>query len=157
MHASISSIALMLFLSLFCACQPKEQAPTFDEQEVIQEVEAAVEAFFVADTSRNAGAVLDLLWPDYTMLADGQRITYEEVAAGSPAFMASLAVFYTEWTALEIIPIAEHAALSSFLFRDSLVSREGVVTKKRGPTTLYWEKRKGQWKARYGDADHYPW
>lgn len=139
------------------ACQSSTEPESFDQEQVEQEVAAAVWAFHAADTSRNAQAVINLLWPEYTMLADGHRIQYSDVVAGSPEFMASLSVFHTEWTDLDIIPISANAALCSFVFQDSLVGTNGEITKKRGPTSMLWEKRKGVWRLRYGDADHYPW
>ena len=155
---SLLTLCVVLLLGHSCAKQAPEQGKmVFDEANVNREVTAAVWAFHAADTSRNAQAVIDLLWPEYTMLVDGNRITYSDVAAGSPAFMEGLDMFYTEWTDLQIIPISDKAALTSFLFRDSLVHKDGVVTKKRGPNTFLWEKRGDEWRVRYGDADHYPW
>ena len=151
-------LPLIGVLGIVTACQRSMVATkSFDRSQVQQEVTEAVWAFHAADTSRNAQAVLDLLWPEYTMLADGQRINYADVATGAPGFMESLDVFYTEWTDLQIILISETAALSSFLFRDSLVANTGVVTKNRGPNTFLWEKRGEEWRVLYGDADHYPW
>ena len=149
-------LGVLLLLTSSCAEREPSES-TFNKAEVEREVTAAVWAFHAADTSKNAQAVLDLLWPEYTMLADGRRIAYSDVAAGSPAFMESLEVFHTEWTDLQIIPISEKAALSSFLFRDSLVNKAGEVTKKQGPNTFLWEKRGEEWRVLYGDADHYPW
>lgn len=148
---------LTSFLLIIVACQQAPAPNNFDADEVKREVEKAVWTFHAADTSRNAKAVIDLLWPEYSMLADGNRIQYGDVANGSPQFMAGLNVFHTEWTELEIIPISATAALSSFLFRDSLVRVDGEIIKKQGPTTMLWEKRSGEWRLRYGDADHYPW
>lgn len=143
---------------LLVACQETVQTEsTYRPEQVREEVSAAVHAFYAADTARNAQAVLDLLWPEYMMLADGNRIHFEDVAAGSPGFMANLTLFHTEWTDLEIIPLSDTAAVSSFLFRDSLVTKEGEIIKKQGPNTFLWTKRGGEWRVRYGDADHYPW
>ncbi len=127
-----------------------------DEQQVVAEIEAAVWAFHAADTARDAEGVLALLWPDYTMLADGSRMTYEDVAAGSRAFMASLDLFHTEWTDLQIVPLGPGVALSSFQFRDSILTSTGEMIRSRGPTTFVWERRDGEWRVLFADADHYP-
>lgn len=143
---------------LIIACQtPAVTTTDYDLEQVKREVTQAVWTFHAADTARNAQGVLDLLWPEYMMLADGKRISYADVAAGSPVFMESLRVFHTEWTDLQIIPISDQAGLSSFLFRDSLVTKTGEVMKKQGPNTFLWIKRGAEWRVRYGDADHYPW
>lgn len=128
----------------------------FDSAAVASEVEAAVWAFHAADTARDAQGVLALLWPDYEMLVDGGHSTYADIAATSPDFMASLETFHTEWTDVEVIPISRDAALSHFTFRDSIVTESGEVTRARGPTTFLWERRGGEWRVRFGDADHYP-
>ncbi len=90
------------------------------------------------------------------MLVDGSRIGYRDVVEGSRAFMAELEVFYTEWTDLHIIPLGPDVAVFSFLFKDSIVTLEGEVTRSTGPNTFVWERREGEWRVIYGDADHYP-
>ena len=60
------------------------------------------------------------------------------------------------WTDLEITPVGSNAAVSSFLFRDSIVTREGELIRNRGPTTLVWQRRGGEWRVLRADADHYP-
>ena len=125
-------------------------------QAAVVEVEAAVWAFHAADTARNAEGVIELLWPEFTMLADGTRLSYVDVATGSREFMGSLESFHTEWSDLEIVPLGVDAAVSSFTFRDSIVTRAGELIRSRGPTTLVWQRRGGEWKVLFGDADHYP-
>jgi hypothetical protein len=134
---------------------PPEEAP-LDLSGVKDVVTALVWAFHAADTARNAAAIIALLWPEYEMLVDGRRTNYAEVAAGSREFMAGLERFHTTWTDLRVIPLSPDLAISSFLFEDSIVASSGPVTRSRGPTTLLWERRNGQWRIRFGDADHYP-
>jgi len=126
-----------------------------DSASVVEQVEAAVWAFHSADTARNADGVIDLLWPEFTMLVDGRRLTYPEVVAGSREFMATLESFHTEWSDLEIVPLGSDAAISSFVFRDSIVTRDGEVDQAHGPTTFVWQRRAGEWKVLFADADHY--
>lgn len=120
------------------------------------DVEAVVWAFHAADTAMDAESVVRLLWPDYEMLVDGQRLSFEEVAQGSREFMSSLRSFHTVWSDLEILPLSPDLAIASFVFRDSIVTADGRVIQSRGPTTLLWERRNGEWRMRFGDADHYP-
>jgi len=126
-----------------------------DSASIVEQVEAAVWAFHSADTARNAEGVIDLLWPEFTMLVDGRRLTYPEVAAGSREFMATLEAFHTEWSDLEIVPLGSDAAISSFVFRDSIVTRDGEVDQAHGPTTFVWQRRAGRWRVLFADADHY--
>ena len=138
------------------ACRGDAEPSPFDSSAVAAEVEAAVWAFHAADTARDAEAVLRLLWPEYDMLVDGQRVDYEQIASSSREFMASLELFHTVWSDLRVIPVGPDAAISSFLFRDSVLTRSGELTRAEGPTTLLWERRDDEWRLRFGDADHYP-
>ncbi|NNF28867.1 MAG: nuclear transport factor 2 family protein [Gemmatimonadetes bacterium] len=131
-------------------------SPSEDLSSVRAEVEELVWTFHAADTARDAEAVVGLLWPDYEMLVDGQRLAYDDVARGSREFMESLESFHTVWSGLEVLPLSPDFALSSFSFRDSILTSEGDLIQSRGPTTLLWERRNGEWRLRFGDADHYP-
>jgi len=124
--------------------------------EITAEVETAVWAFHAADTAKNAEAVISLLWPEFYMLADGARLEYDDVVEGSRGFLPNLEVFATDWTDVRITPLGPNHAVSSFLFRDSIVTSAGELIQARGPTTFIWEKRNGEWRALYADADHYP-
>lgn len=151
-------IVLHILISLLfvSSCQKQDNAKTMDARLLVEQVKSQVQAFHAADTSKNAQGMLDLLWPEFTMLVDGHPITYEDVETGSKSFMASLKTFHTEWKDLKIIPLGEQHAISSFTFTDSIVAKDGTITQSTGPNTFVWEKRDGQWKVIYGDADHYP-
>ena len=126
-----------------------------DSSVVVAEVEAAVWAFHAADTARNAEAVIELLWPEYEMLADGQRLEFSQIVEGSREFMATLNLFHTVWSDLRIIPVGRNAAVSFFRFCDSIITQTGDLIRNQGPTTFLWERRNGEWRVRYGDSDHY--
>ncbi len=149
------SLSISLFLFLM-TCQKQTENPAIDAVALIKQVKDKVGEFHKADTTLNAKGILDLLWPEFTMLVDGNRITYQDVKASTKGYMASLETFHTEWDDLKIIPIGNHHAISSFIFTDSIVAKDGTITKNRGPNTFVWERRKEEWKVLYGDADHYP-
>ena len=150
----------MLTCVLAVACAPtpgpSSSLTAADSVAVTQAVEQGVRAFHAADTARSAEGVIALLWPDFQMLGDGSRLSYEEVTDGSRDFMASLRLFHTEWTDLRIRPLTGDLAIASFVFRDSIITRSGDLIQSRGPTTFVWEQRAGQWRVLYADADHYP-
>ena len=149
------ALSLVLLFLLTC-CQQQVEDAEVDTAEIIDQVTIQVNAFHAADTSLNAAGVVGLLWPEFTMLADGNRVSYEEVKTGSQAFMASLSTFHTEWEDLKITPLGDRHAISSFIFTDSIVAKDGTLTQARGPNTFVWEKREEVWKVIYADADHYP-
>jgi hypothetical protein len=144
-------------LALACTRAPEEMSPQLTPAErdaLIAEVEGRVWAFHAADTARNAEGVIGLLWPEYTMLADGSRLDYDQAAAGSREFMAGLALFHSDWTELEVVPLGRDAAVASFMFRDSIVTLSGDLIQSQGTTTFVWERRSGEWRVLFADADH---
>ena len=146
----------ILFVLLFhLSCAKKEEVKAVDTDELIAQVKRQVNAFHSADTTLNSEGVLDLLWPEFTMLSDGKYINFEHVSEGAKSFMASLESFHTKWDSLRIIPLGDKHAISSFIFTDSIVAKDGTLTQSRGPNTFIWEQRNGIWKVIYGDADHY--
>ncbi len=154
MRSAVRGVILLASLLLVSGC--KTEAPQVDLSHVGPEVQAALDAFHAADTSRHAQGVIDLLWPEYTMFADGARVGYDDVVTGSKAFMASLALFHTTWSDVQIIPLTPELAISSFVFRDSILKKDGTLIQSQGPNSFVWEKREGEWRVLYGDADHYP-
>lgn len=149
-------VATLLATRCGSAAEQRDAAALADTTEISTAVEAAVWAFHAADTARDAEAIIRLLWPEFTMLADGARQGYDEVVDGSRQFMASLELFHTEWTDLRIVPLGPNTAVASFQFRDSIRTRAGALIRSRGPTTFVWERRSGEWRLRHADADHYP-
>ena len=112
-----------------------EEAPaSWDPAAVSAEVEAATWAFHAADTALDAQGVIDLLWPEFYMYGDGARSTYEDVATGAPAFFGNLDLFHTEWTDLRVTALGPDAAISSFTFSDSIVAKDGTITRNTGLT-----------------------
>jgi len=153
------SYFLLLCVLLVSSCQKLSNVSEVDSRDlsyVINEIETVVWALHTADTSMNAEGVIDLLWPEASMLIDGNRMSYEEISDGSRQFMKGLTLFHTEWNDLQIIPVTENAAISSFIFIDSIVNNQGSITQAQGPNTFMWIKRKDEWKIIFGDADHYP-
>ncbi|MFD2101174.1 hypothetical protein [Flagellimonas iocasae] len=151
-----TNLSVFLVLLVASSCKKQLDSQAIDYTEIEEQVKVQVDAFQAADTTLNPNKVVDLLWPEFTMLVDGNYITYTEVKEGTQQFMGSLKTFHTEWTELKIIPIGEQHAISSFIFKDSIVSKAGEISQSKGPNTFVWEWRDGTWKVIYGDADHYP-
>ena len=152
----------VLAVAVFAGCEerPSSKTPTSAETAdlsyVTTEVEAAVWVFHAADTARNAEAVIGLMWPEFQMLVDGNRLGYDEAAAGAREFMPSLELFATDWTDVRVTPLGSDHADASFQFRDSIVTKTGTLIQAQGPTTFVWERRNGEWRILFADADHYP-
>ncbi len=150
--APIAGMVLLITI-LMTGCTSVDESDHSDNR---AQVEAGVWAFHSADTSRSAEGVIDLLWPEFTMMVDGNQMTYEDAVEGARGFMPSLEVFHTNWTQLQITLLGADHAISSFNFRDSIVTKTGDLIHSWGPNSFVWEKRNGQWKVLYTDADHYP-
>jgi hypothetical protein len=108
----------------------------------------------LAQRNRDALAAIEFLAPDFTMRADGKYVDRDAVAAGIQSSFDDLRLLETQFRDLVVRPIARDVALSSFNFRDSTVTRTGVIKVSRGTTTLIWQKRGGRWLMVFGDADH---
>ncbi len=154
-HRTVA-IVCVAAIGLWACTDAPEAASTPDLAQVSIEVEAAVWAFHAADTAKDAEGVIGLLWPDFTMLVDGNRVGYDDVVAGSREYMASLELFDAEWTDLQITALGPDAAVASFQFRDSIVTLAGDLIQNRGPTSFVWKRRGGEWRLLFADADHYP-
>lgn len=157
--APTSTARAVFLLFGVAACGQAADRPAAESHDftaVAAQVEAAVWAFHAADTARDAEAVIRLLWPEYTMLADGVRQGYDQVAAGSREFMAGLSLFHTVWRDLQVTPLGENAAIASFQFQDSIVTKAGDLIRNRGTTTFVWQRRNGEWRVLFADANHHP-
>ena len=156
----VAILALVAVVAFGCSYPSRHNGDdvvvAVDTAQIRSEIEEAVWAFHAADTSKNAQGVIDLLWPDFSMFADGARIEYEDVVQGSRTFMADLELFHTEWTDLDIVPLGPDAALSTFLFQDSIITLQGQLIEAKGPTTFVWQRRGDEWRVLFADADHYP-
>ncbi|MEM9052222.1 MAG: nuclear transport factor 2 family protein [Bacteroidota bacterium] len=148
--------SILLSSCLLCSCGEDSIKEKERSTDVGAEITSRVQEFHTADTTLNAQGVISLLWPEYTMMADGKLVTYEQVKTGAPDFMESLETFYTEWHNLKVIPLGNDHAISTFTFHDSIVTKDGLITLSTGPNTFIWEKRDTVWKVIFADADHYP-
>ena len=154
----IGVVYIILFSLLCHSCKERsldEVDKVIDYSTQIAEIEEAVWQLHTADTSLNAQGVLDLMWPESSMLVDGNRLSFNEISTGSKQFMSGLTLFHTVWEDLRVIRLSENTAISSFIFNDSIVNKEGAIIQSKGPNTFIWEKRDDQWKIIFGDADHY--
>lgn len=142
----------MVGLQLAAGCSPA----TDERTQVAAAVDSAVRAFRQADMDLDGQRVVDHLWPEFYMYADGVRSDYAQVRTNILSFMSGLRSFDTDWTDVEVVALGPNTALSSFRFRDSIVLSDGTLLQSEGPTTLLWERRGTEWKLLYADADHYP-
>ena len=154
-----SGVRLFWAAGLLLGCgEPSQEAsaPTPLARNAELAVDSAVFSFLAAEEARDQEAVIAHLWPEFHMLQDGRRADYDEVVSQIRSTMPSLQLFRSEWTDLKVQLLSDEVALTSFHFRDSVVTAEGDLIQSQGPTTLIWELRDGQWRIVFGDADHYP-
>jgi len=143
---------------LVAACQqlaPEPRSTAADYQHIVATVDSLTHAFEQAERDRQPGRVLSFLSPDFYMYADGVRANYGEVVTGIHE-ISTFRHFEPGWDNLEVHALGPDAAMVSFTFRDSIVTGSGDVLLAGGATTLVWERRDGQWRVVYADADHYP-
>jgi len=156
MPLNSGGIILLFVLFATLGCKKKEPTLSNNQPQVVKEIKSQLDAFHKADTSLNAEAVIDLLWPEYLMLVDGNYVSYDEISGMVSGYMETLKTFHTEWNEIRVIPLSDKHAISSYIFQDSIVTKDNNTTRSRGPNTFVWEKRADEWKVIFGDADHYP-
>ena len=148
---------LLLCLGLGAGCVRAEPELTDAERAAIAAaVDSATRAFQADERAHDAERTVAHLAPDFTMLLDGVRVGYDSVAANTRRTMPAIVHFEPAWSDIQVRVLGPRAAVSSFLFRDSIVLKGGEVVAARGPTTLVWERRGTDWLIVYADADHYP-
>ena len=115
----LAAVALSLAVA---ACVPADAPPFSDAEraEVVAAVDSAVRSFRQAEVDRDGERALAHLWPDFYMYADGVRSDYGSVRD-------NILCPETEWTEVEVVPLGRNSALSSFLFRDSIILTEACA------------------------------
>ena len=156
----VSGLAVMCVMLAACSPNPRtdrDDAMTAAERSTIEmAVDSATRSFEAAERARDAEAAIAHLAPEFYIYADGVRSEYDAVVEGMRGFLGTLQHFEPGWENVEVLVLGPRAALSTFTFRDSIVTAEGELQMARGPTTLAWERRGNDWLIVYGDADHYP-
>ncbi len=127
-----------------------------DRRAVAAAADSATRAFEAAERAQDAEAIIGHLAPDFYMYNDGVRVPYDSVVASIRRTMGSFRSFEPRFDKLEVRVLGPDAVLATFIFRDSIVTRDGDLLRFTGPTTLVWERRDSGWRIVYADADHYP-
>ena len=142
---------------ILCAgCSGPTELTPEERAELETAVDSAVQAFLAVERAIDAEGVVGHMWPEFYMYQDGTRVEYDAVVAQTRETLPTLALFHADWTDIRVQALARNLVLSSFQFRDSIVTKAGALIQSRGPTTLLWERRGTEWRILYADADHYP-
>ena len=145
----------MLVIAL-AACHSGDRFDDGERRVVIAAVDSALWSFELAQRTLQAERAIALMAPEFFMYTDGVEQGRDSVAAGIRRSFAGLQHLEPGFADIRIRPLSRTSALSSFRFRDSLMTAEGVVMRYTGATTLLWERRDGHWTMIYGHADHRP-
>ena len=152
MHLRIIGIAAITLAG--CASPSAEGA--FDRAAVAREVDSTVRAFQDAERSLDPERILAFIAPEFFMYSDGVRQDYEATAAAIRAQMPTLRFFEPEWTDIAVTVLGPDGAVTSMLFRDSIIDADGQLLQLRGPFTAAWRRFGNDWRMVFADADHYP-
>lgn len=148
---------LLLLLSMvIVACDRDDGFDDDARREVAAAVDSAVRAFESAQRARSAEQAIVLFAPDFVMYTDGVKQGRDSIAASIRRSFATIQYLEPGFADIQVRPLSESSALSSFRFRDSLVTVDGAVMRFTGATTLLWELHDGRWLMTYGHADHRP-
>jgi ketosteroid isomerase-like protein len=147
------AVALLLLLT---ACTAADRSLSdAARRDVAAQVDSATRAFEAAERARDPERVIAHLAPEFYMYNDGARAGYDAVATNIRRGLPTFWHFEPGFIDIEVIVLGHDAAVTSFTFHDSIVTDTGETLRFRGPTTLVWERRAGDWRIVYADADHY--
>jgi ketosteroid isomerase-like protein len=93
---------------------------------------------------------------DFYMHNDGQRLTFETIAAAVREAFPTLRALDGGFTGVEVHVLAEDAALATARFHETITAKDGTVVRQRGAASWLWRVQEGEWKIVYGHVDHYP-
>jgi ketosteroid isomerase-like protein len=144
-----------LLASAACASAPKEMTDA-QRATVVAQVDSALHAFEAAQRARDADAAIALMARDFQMYTDGARQAYDSVAHNIRTSFASMRFVEPGFADISVRAMSPAVALTSFHFRDSLITNTGELLRFTGATTLLWELRRGRWLMTHGHADHRP-
>lgn len=94
--------------------------------------------------------------PDFHMYNDGQRLSYDVMAAGVRATFPTLRAIDGGFEDICVMVLAPDAALASASFREAITDASGTTTRVRGTASWLWRLIDGAWRIVYGHVDHHP-
>lgn len=153
MHRRIIGIAA---ITCIAGCASPGAEGEFDRVAVTREVDSTVRAFQEAERSLDPERILAFIAPEFFMYSDGVRQDYEATAVAIRAQMPTLRFFEPEWTDIAVTVLGPDGAVTSMLFRDSIIDGDGQLLQLRGPFTAAWRRFGNDWRMVFADADHYP-
>ncbi|HKS07250.1 MAG TPA: nuclear transport factor 2 family protein [Gemmatimonadaceae bacterium] len=146
---------LTLLASVACKEAPKEITDA-QRAAVVASVDSVLRAFEAAQRARDAEGAVALMASDFQMYTDGVRQAYDSIAHNIRTSFASMRFVEPGFSDISVRAMSPTVALTSFRFRDSLVTNSGELMRFTGATTLLWELRRGRWLMTHGHADHRP-
>ncbi len=125
--------------------------------QVTASVEAAMRSFEAAERALDPEALVshfaDL--PDFHIYNDGQRLSYQAMAANIRAGFPKLRAIEGGFIDVHVFVLAWDAALATAVFREAITDAGGVTTRVHGAASWLWRRIEGHWRIVYGQADHY--
>lgn len=118
----------------------------------------AMRSFEAAERSLDAGRLLRHFasGSDFYMYNDGQRLSYDAMAAGVRAAFPKFQSLEGGFRDVDVIVLAEDAALVAATFEETIIDRSGNQIRQRGVASWLWRYVEGQWQIAYGHVDHTP-
>ncbi len=127
-------------------------------REIVAAVEAAMRSLEAAERARDHERLIDHFAPvpGFHVYNDGQRITYEAMAAGVRQTFPTLRSIEGGFSDLQVSVLSPEHALVSAAFRETIQDGSGTTTRSRGAVSWLWRRIDGRWRIVYGHVDHHP-
>lgn len=129
-----------------------------EKARIVASVRAEMRSFEAAERRRDAEGLLSHFapGPEFHVYSDGQRLTYEAMAAGVRQAFPGLRSLEGGFHEVQVSVLGPELALVSAGFRETVTDSAGAVTRSRGAVSWLWRRADGRWRIVYGHVDHHP-
>jgi ketosteroid isomerase-like protein len=125
---------------------------------IVQSVERRIRSFEAAERALDAEKLIGHFssGPEFYMHNDGQRLTYDAIAAAVRGAFPTLRSIEGGFEDLDLMVLSPDAVLATAKFREIVTDLDGNQAGQHGAASWLWRQIEGEWRIVYGHVDHYP-
>jgi ketosteroid isomerase-like protein len=126
--------------------------------QIVQAVQQRIRSFEAAERALDAEKLVSHFStrPEFYIYNDGQRLTYDVMAAAVRGAFPTLRSIEGGFEDLDIMVLSPDAVLVTAKFQETVTDRNGNQTVQHGAASWLWRRAVGEWRIAYGHVDHYP-
>ena len=126
--------------------------------QIVQSVQQRIRSFEAAERALDAEKLIGHFssGPEFYMYNDGQRLTYDAIAAAVRGAFPTLRSIEGGFEDLDLMVLSPDAVLATAKFRETVTDRDRNQAGQHGAASWLWRHVAGEWRIVYGHVDHYP-